>query len=206
MNKKSIIIFISIIIVAILGSFLIYKNVNRENPEAKEIMKEHEKFSKEYKELNKDNVFVYRSVEDIKNILKEGTGIVYLGFPECPWCQRYVLYLNEVAKKEEIKNIYYYNILNDRKEDNNDYKDLVEILKDYLNKNDEGKPRIFVPEVIFVKKGKVMARDNETSMITDHNLTPDKYWTKEKEKALKEKLKKYIKLIKDDKVCTDCNK
>lgn len=58
------------------------------------------KFSEEYDTVSKDNVFVYRSLSEINKILENGSGIVYLGFPECPWCKRYVVYLNEVAKDE----------------------------------------------------------------------------------------------------------
>ena len=47
-----------------------------------------EKFAREYS-IDNDNVFVYRTLEEINKILKNGTGIVYLGFPECPWCKGY---------------------------------------------------------------------------------------------------------------------
>ena len=61
------------------------------------------KFSKEYTSVNADNVFVYRNINEIINILDNGTGIVYLGFPECKWCQAYVPYLNEVAKENNLE-------------------------------------------------------------------------------------------------------
>ena len=49
------------------------------------------------------------SIISIVKILEHGTGVVYLGFPECPWCQAYVPMLNEVADIEGLEKIYYFN-------------------------------------------------------------------------------------------------
>ena len=84
-----------------------------------------EKFSAEYHEVAKNNVFVYRNIDEIINILEKGTGIVYLGFPECKWCQRYTKYLNEVAMDMGISKIYYYNIREDRKLNTENYQKIV---------------------------------------------------------------------------------
>ena len=65
-----------------------------------------EKFSEEYDTVDSTNLFVYRTSSEIINILKKGTGIVYLGFPSCPWCKAYVPYLNEVAKTNGLEKIY----------------------------------------------------------------------------------------------------
>lgn len=160
------------------------------------------KFSKEYTSVSKDNIFVYRSKDEIINILEHGTGIVYLGFPECPWCMAYVPLLNEIAKNEGIEKIYYYNIREDRKNNTEFYQKVVSILNDYLNYDEEGKKRIFVPNVTFVKEGKIIFNDNETSLISEG--TPSEYWTEEKKNLFNEKLRKNINELLDD-VCTSCN-
>lgn len=160
------------------------------------------KFSKEYTSVSKDNVFVYRSKDEIINILEHGTGIVYLGYPECPWCMAYVPLLNEIAKNEGIEKIYYYNIREDRKNNTEFYQKVVSILNDYLNYDEEGKKRIFVPNVTFVKEGKIIFNDNETSLISEG--TPSEYWTEEKKNLFNEKLRKNINELLDD-VCTSCN-
>lgn len=161
------------------------------------------RFSKEYG-IEEENVFVYRDSEEIIKILKNGTGIVYLGFPECQWCKAYVRYLNDVAKEEGVDKIYYYNILNDRKENNDTYKQMVKLLKGNLLFDEEGNERIYVPDVTFVLKGKIVSHDNESSVV-EGDLTPEEYWTDSKVKALKERLKKGINLVNDD-MCTSCNK
>lgn len=164
-----------------------------------------QKFSKEYTDVSEYNVFVYKDIDEIIKILEHGTGIVYLGFPECPWCQAYVPMLNEVADVEGLEKIYYYNIYNDRKENTKEYQKIVNILSDYLQYDEEGNKRIFVPAVISLSEGKIIGFDDETSLDTKGLDDPKEYWTEERVKSLKEKLTNMISPIVDNK-CTDCNK
>ena len=196
MNKKVkyIILGVLLLLIASLVVYIVFikKDNNTDNI----------KFSKEYTSVSKDNVFVYRSKDEIINILEHGTGIVYLGYPECPWCMAYVVLLNEIAKNEGIEKIYYYNIREDRKNNTEFYQKVVSILNDYLNYDEEGKKRIFVPNVTFVKEGKIIFNDNETSLISEG--TPSEYWTEEKKTLFNEKFRKNINELLDD-VCTSCN-
>lgn len=163
------------------------------------------KFKSEYSNVDKDNVFVYRTIDEIISILNNGTGIIYLGFPECKWCQAYVSYLNDVAKELDLEKIYYFNILEDRKNNTEEYLKIVEIIKEYLNYDEEGKKRIYVPTVIAVKEGKIVGFDDETSLDTKELDDPKEYWTNEEVKDLKEKLTKMIKEV-NTITCTECNK
>ena len=189
---KYIALGVLVIVLCLLACFFIKKDKFSDNI----------KFSKEYTSISEDNIFVYRSKEEIINILEHGTGIVYLGFPECPWCEAYVVLLNEIAKNEGIEKIYYYNIKEDRDDNTKFYQKVVSILNDYLDYDEEGKRRIFVPNITFVKKGKIIFNDNETSLISDK--APSEYWTEEKKNLFNEKLRKNINELLDD-VCTSCN-
>lgn len=162
------------------------------------------KFSKEYSTVDNDNVFVYKTSEEIVKILEKGTGIVYLGFPECPWCQSYVKILNEVAKENGLDKIFYLNILEDRKNNTEDYKKIVSLLKEYLDFDDQGNERVFVPDVTAVLDGKIVGHDNETATINSSEITPSEYWTAEKIASLKVKLAKMIEDSKSN-ICTTCN-
>lgn len=196
MKKKGIIIGITIL--AIVGAILIYEFVPREESIS------NKKFNEEYTLLDKDNVYVYKSINEIINVLSNGTGIVYLGFPECPWCQRYVVYLNILAKEYNVKEIYYYNIKNARSNNTMEYQKIVEILKDLLPYDDNGNKKVFVPTVVFVKNGKVIALDDETSTISD-GTTPDEYWNQERINLFNSKMDSYFKTYNAG-VCTSCNK
>ena len=177
---KNIVIILTILIVSIISSGCTNKNDKKveENKDAT-------KFAKEYTEVSKKNVFVYRNAEEIIKIMEKGTGVVYLGFPECPWCQTYVKYLNEVAQEVGIDKIFYYNISEDRKEKNENYQKIVSILKDKLQTDDEGNERIYVPNVSFHIEGEVIGNDYETSLDTKGLKDPKDYWTEEEIKYLK---------------------
>ncbi len=125
-----------------------------------------------------DNVFVYASADQVLQTFQSGTGTVFLGFPQCPWCQRLVEYVDNAAKAEGIKKVYYLNIREARAANDDNYKKLVKYLKDYLNTDDEGNPRISVPDVTMLKDGKIVGRF-EQEKANDAN-TPDKYWTSER--------------------------
>lgn len=203
-NKKMMIISLLAVVVFIAGCFSVYKLANNKKKEDSKIS-DALKFKKEYQKVDDDNLFVYRNMEEIIKILENGTGIVYLGFPECPWCQAYVPYLNEVAKENGIQKIYYYNILNDRKEETDNYKKVLELLLDYVEYDDEGNKRIYAPTVIFVSSGKIIGMDSETAKDTKGYEKPEDYWTSDRVKNLKIRLNKYSEQVKEV-VCSDCNK
>ena len=164
-----------------------------------------QKFAEEYTEVPEYNVFVYKGAEEIIKILEHGTGIVYLGFPECPWCQAYVPILSEVADIEGIDKIYYFNILNERKENTQNYQKMVSILSDYLQYDDEGNKRIYVPAIIAVIDGQIIGFDDESSYDTLGYDDPKDYWTEDRKENLKKRLTEMISKVADNK-CSDCNK
>lgn len=195
-KNKKIIIYAGIGIIALgLIIFLIIHN-------AKNNILDNEKFANEYTEVGKNNVFVYRNADEIIKILEGGTGIVYIGFPECPWCQSYVPMLNEVAKEEGVEKIYYFNIRDDRQKNTKEYQKIVKLVKSYLMKDDEGNERIFVPDVYAVKNGIILSHNNETSVI-DSDITPSEYWTDNKKIELKQTFKNMIDEVYSN-VCKTC--
>lgn len=202
MKDKKIIALLGVIILILIGIviFLVVKNGKRDtvvNEKSDAV-----KFAEEYTEIDDDNVFVYSDVDEIIDILESGTGVVYLGFPECKWCQRYVTYLNEVAKSRGIDKIYYYNIRQDRNDNSENYLKIVELIKDYLQVDDEGNPRIYVPAIIFMSDGKIIGFDDETSLDTKGLDSPDEYWTEEEINDLKAKLNE---IIDGSNICVSCN-
>ena len=202
MKKKLIIIVSAIIIIG--GGILLYFVLNNKNNENDNV-----RFAKEYadSQVGEDNVFVYKNIDEIINILKYGTGVVYLGFSECPWCQAYVKYLNETAKDANIEKIYYFNILEDRKNNTEKYQEIVSILGDNLQRDDEGNLKVFVPNVSFVVNGKIIGNDYETSLDTKGFEKPSDYWTEEEVSELENTLSGYMKEVyKALYSCTDCNK
>lgn len=200
-NKKYLILIITAIVILLVGGFLLFafKNDNKETDAMK--------FAKEYTEVGEDNVFVYRDAEEVIKLLKNGTGVLYLGFPECPWCQTYSKYLNEVANEVGVDKIYYYDILDDRANNTDVYKEIVSLLGDNLQYDEEGNHRVYVPNVSFHVNGEIVGNDNETSLDTKGFSNPEEYWTEEEVMELKNTLTTYMeKVYTASNMCTTCNR
>ena len=203
--KKKVLIIVGIIILLLAGGLTWYLLNKEEEPKVVE-KTDAQKFAEEYG-ITEENVFVYRSADEIIKIMEKGTGVVYLGFPECPWCKAYVKYLNEVAKDEGIDKIYYYNVLEARSNNTPEYQKMVAILEDYLELDAEANARIYVPNVSFHIEGKIIGNDLETAYDTKGFEKPEDYWNENEVKDLKKVLSKYMKKVSEKlAACTDCNK
>lgn len=198
--KKNIIVLLSILVVLVITVAVYFFLIKKE-----EVTPDNVKFAKEYTKISEDNLFKYKTLEEVNKILTKGTGVVYLGFPECPWCQEYVKYIDEVSKSVGLDKVYYSNILDDRKNDTEEYKETVKILSDYLSNDDEGNKRVYVPSVIVVSSGKIVMFDDETARDTKGYDSPKEYWQSENLTALKTKLTDSFEKVKSN-ACTDCNK
>lgn len=204
MKKKKIII-ISSIVVLLLITLLVLFLVFKKNKINKNIDEEKVKFAEEYK-TTKDNVFTYRTIEEINKIIKNGTGLIFLGFPNCPWCRGYVPIINEVAKKEGLEKIYYFNIYEDRKNNTEEYQEMVKLLKDFLRYDDEGSERIYAPSLIAVKNGKVVEFDDTRYWDNKKYDSAEEFWQSADLKPMKEKLIKMINEVNEKSACTaDCD-
>lgn len=163
------------------------------------------KFASEYP-VDKDNVFVYRTFEEINKILENGTGLIFLGFPECPWCRGYAPIINEVAKQEKLEKVYYFNIKKDREDNTELYQKAVKLLGDNLRYDDEGNRRIYAPTLIAVKNGKIVGFDDTRYWNNKSYETPEDFWNKEDLTSMKEKLVKMITDVNEKSYCTsDCD-
>ena len=138
------------------------------------------KFKQHYSQAADDNRFVYVSPSEIKQIFEHGSGLVFLGFKECPWCQKLAPMIDEAVKAEGLTKVYYMDIRQARANNDVTYQMLVEKLKDYLAKDGDGNPRIFVPDVTALHDGKIVGRFLPETSIDDKGLTPGEYWTTER--------------------------
>lgn len=154
----------------------------------KQISKDEKKFKTEYESYNgkkngdkktmsltieDHNYMEYVNSKEALTILENKTGVIYFGFPTCPWCRNIVPILIDAANETSMERIYYANLLEERdskrldeddeivveKEGSDNYHKIVEKLGDYLGSyeglNDESIKRLYFPTVVFVKNGKV---------------------------------------------------
>lgn len=158
MNKKKLMVVIDILLGAILVgvmTFGIYQYLKSDG----------EKFKAEYEALNNENVNInisknnpikYVTLDEVFDIIQNKTGVIYFGFPGCPWCRNMIPVLFEVAKNNNIDTIYYFNPRNVKKSDNDEYNKLKEILNEYLSEDENGQKVLYVPDVYFIKDGKIV--------------------------------------------------
>ena len=158
MNKKKLMVVIDILLGAILVgimTFGIYQYLKSDG----------EKFKAEYEALNNENVNInisknnpikYVTLDEVFDIIQNKTGVIYFGFPGCPWCRNMIPVLFEAAKNNNIDTIYYFNPRNVIKSDNDEYNKLKEILNEYLSEDENGQKVLYVPDVYFIKDGKIV--------------------------------------------------
>jgi hypothetical protein len=165
-----------------------------------------ERFAQEYPLVGKDNIFVYRNAGETADILAKGRGIVFIGYKECAWCQSYAVFLHDTAREMGIEKIFYCDIREDRQNNSESYRRILNILNGYLQYDDEGRPRLYVPDVSIVSRGRIITHDFETSKETLGYDTPREYWSDERVQALKERLragmKIYIQIV--SRSCNTC--
>lgn len=196
MKKDKILLVGLLILLFILGGVMTYfafqqEDIVVEKTDAIKIKEEYAKLNGQINEMSHEaypivdledsNPFVIATEDEIIDILKNKSGILYFGFAECPWCRSLIPILEEVALEENLKEIYYLDIKSIRDvielDDNNKpiikeqgskgYYQLLEILDDYLEEytlvtteNKEvntGEKRIYAPTVVAVLDGKVQS-------------------------------------------------
>ncbi len=121
------------------------------------------KFKEEYESqegievnISKDNKIKYISAKETVDVLKNKTGILFFGISSDNTTRSVVETLLQVAKDNDL-NIYYFdpNTVPDKDNDEN-FAKILGILDSYLQSNEEDEKVLAVPDVYFIKDGKVM--------------------------------------------------
>ena len=126
--------------------------------------------------LPQDHPFIYAEFNEIVRTLTEGTGVIYLGFSECPWCRCLIPALEQAYRDSGSSGkILCYNALEYRdvrtldengniiteKPATEEYEELVQLLYDHLGPyeglNDPAIRRIYFPTVVFVRDGEILS-------------------------------------------------
>ncbi len=121
-----------------------------------------------------DNPVVFATNEEIKELLRSGSGVIYFGFPECPWCRSIIETFLSVCKEQGITKVYYLNNRDERdekelsetgevitvKEGTKDYYEILGLLGDYADEyiglENPDIRRLYFPTVVVVKDGKIL--------------------------------------------------
>lgn len=187
-NKTQMVIYI------ILFCLLIYGFIYLGKKDYKVKVSDNERFSSEFSLVSKDNVFKYVNATDARMVAKGAKGIVLFGTNN-DWVNYYAYIVDKVAKEVGIEEIYYYDFIKNRKDNNGTYEDIVKTLSNYVTYNDKGVAEIYAPSLLVVSNDKVILFDSETSFVKG-NILPNAYWNSEKiaekENQIREAFIKYL--------------
>ena len=148
----------------ILFAFLIWCFIYLGKKDFSSTITDAERFSKEYTTIEKDNPFVYVGSSKVLEILNNETGIILVGFSSNAWMQEYVRQLYPILKENNITKVYYYDVIEDRTKKTKNFRQIEDLLSKYLKITDMGAEYLFTPALIFVKDGKIVNYDDETSL------------------------------------------
>ena len=185
-------IFYIVSFILLIGAFIYLGTKNYNN--SSKTMSDSEKFTLEFG-IPQNNVFKYKKNSEILETLNTGSAIIFMAFPENNWSSYYASLLNEVAIKQNIKEIYFYNFYNDRKNSNYYYENIVDYLGSYTTVLDDETKNIYSPTLVIVKNGNVIYFDSETSIISGEH-TIKEYWTNERKRLKSEEITNAIKIFK----------
>lgn len=131
-------------------------------------------------EISENNPVVYMTMEELFTLMEEErSGIVYFGFPECPWCRTLIPSLLNAMNAGGIERLYYINNYEERdlkelkdgeiittQQGSDDYYKLLEVMGDYAQVysglGDDSIKHIYYPTVLFIKGGKIVAMHTGT--------------------------------------------
>lgn len=230
-----VIIIVCSVLVVGLCAYAIINHKDIEETDAIKFKNEYESLNgvvnenneKEYMkvEVDSENPIIYKSGQEILDVLENENAIVYFGFSSCPWCRNVVPILLEAAKENNLDKIYYVDILNMRdqykfsgsiepeliKKGTDAYYEILKFLDKKLEKYyvtddsgnmyDTGVKRLYAPTVVAVKDGKAL--DLHVSTL-DSQKDPYVALSDEQKEELKDIYKDLIKQIKDDnKACKE---
>lgn len=119
------------------------------------------------KQINKDypqlidqkHVFESIEVNEVKNMFDNHNDFyLVMGFSDCPWCQALIPILNEVAKENQVKIVYYLDIKEIRDNEKATGYDIFSDLTNTVFKAiiDQEKNRVNAPTFIKVEKGEIV--------------------------------------------------
>ena len=136
--------------------------------------------------LNKDYVFDGINHSKVLNKLSsKNDSIIYICIDGNKLCTKYGLLIDEVAKTYSIDTIYYYDIKEDRENNNGTYQKIITKLSNYVLTDDLGRQNLYSPTLLFIKKGEVYIFDDSLS-INHGEIDIDKVWTEDEKKKKRE--------------------
>lgn len=143
-------------------------------------------FSEEFNLVGTNNVYVFKNASEVWNKINTGNAIVLFGVKNNEWVNNAAKIINETAQEHSIGEIYFYDIANDRYNNNATYESMLLKLKNYVYVDDLNHAELYAPTILVMKNNRVLLFNSDTSFTI--NTTPEEYWNEEKITEYKDSL------------------
>lgn len=164
-------IFVIIAIIIALIFFIMTKistnKIKQENKNDQKNITDAVKFKNQYEDLNdsyiemeikENNVINYTTLDEIKNIMKNGTGVILISNTKDNLSRQIIPVLFQASENIELKNIYYHELSN-----KTNYDLIINLLQtDIITVNN-----ITSPTVIFVSAGEIIGVYSKENTVLD---------------------------------------
>lgn len=184
-----------VLYICIIGAFIF---IGTRDYQTKTFANDQEKFSYEYKNIPKDNCIEYLNSTELITMLKDGTGIIFIGDKDNIWSKEYAKQLYDAAKFYNISKIYYYDAKRVKNLKNSNYYAIIDELDGNLVTTDSSNDNLFTPSLYFLKDGEVKYYDT-TSAVVRNDEDPNAFWTLERITNFKQSISDARDLIIDNK-------
>lgn len=171
----------AIIFIAMLVAFIYLGNKYAGNSEIKVLT-----INDYYKEIKKENFQVISGAKFIK-LFDEGKHIIVIGSSKSQFSQKYITEVNKIVEELNLKDVKYYDIINDKAQGNSNYYKIVEKLNGYLTTTDTSVNNLLSPSFYIIENGKVKYYNTETSAMKNTDTVED-YWTLNQEFKFKDEI------------------
>lgn len=133
-----------------------------------------------------ENTFQDMTFEEAITFFEEGkSGLLYFGFPDCPWCQEVLPLLNEAAgDKVTVYSIRTRDDNRQRLYTDEQKERIAPYIGDFFKENKDGEPTLYVPLVVAVENGTVAGGHQGT--VDDHDAHERKMNAQEQEEVEKD--------------------
>ncbi len=171
----------AIIFIAMLAAFIYLGNKYAGNSEIKVYT-----INDYYQAIAKDNFKVINGSKFIKEFNNKKF-IIVIGNSKSEYSKKYIEEVNKIVEELELKDVYYYDLINDKAQGNSNYYKIVELLDGYLTTTDTSVNNLLSPSLYIIDKGKVKYYNTDTSAVKNTDTVND-YWTLQQEFNFKQEI------------------
>lgn len=114
------------------------------------------------------------------SLIRNGHNIIVIGSSNSKYSQRYIEEIDKIFNSLKIDKVYYYDLNNDKSQQNSNYYKIRELLEGYLTSTDDNDNNLLAPSLYIINNGQVEYYNTETAAIkntTDINS----YWNEEQQ-------------------------